>query len=471
LDKHEEEFNMQVISCVRYKEAVKQTMNLSSLVGLFTLIDYKKKQEYKALQCKKNEVYQNLAQFDQIRTQFKEFPQNTDRKWQMNESMQKDLEEFLNAQKLESTEQAGEDLDTFKYFITQFLIDATLIGAPIALVFAMTRTMEIMSFVNIPLKTRLRKVFKTWICPIALTVAASVYCVYKYNSMEESGTTKTSKPAAARVVVPSNERSGNLDNIMPHIQNATGTLSRAEDGVTVNCLFIKGTYLLTVNHFFQDYTTSDKLIPQGSNIYIRKRGWGLTRKIQFDKNRIIQFKTTKEMDESGVRHDIILYKLNDREFNNEKDITKFFWDGSYGTLNHHVAMVDLEVNTISKEILKNEDIVIKQGKVTNDKQQTIRRKGNDIYYHYCAAATYMDRSSACGSAVVELDGSIQRPILGVHIALSRDGSSLFHYVTCNQLNDAITESTIDIESAGVIYVEGTPSYLPESFSLEFLGQI
>ena len=273
----------------------------------------------------------------------------------------------------------------------------------------------------------------------------------------ESGTTRTSKPAVLPLkVLP---QSGDLTEF---IKRSCGQLEMEKSRNRVNCIFIGDRYILTVKHFFQD--KSFEYIPDKTRIIIRKSTWNREDTFEFEKSRIINIKQFPNLvDGSEVREDIIIYKLNEKHFNCEKNIISHFWNGEYCLDNHPVSKIDLITcgngNSFS----------VDSGVVTQDKVYSLHNDGKQSFYHEMALATYKNRDCACGSPVISMEG--QSKIYGIHMAMCMLGGSLFHFVTRDAIEQAIESSKIiNIEESVIAYEMGNADLLPEQSVLEYVGK-
>jgi len=294
------------------------------------------------------------------------------------------------------------------------------------------------------------------------------YVTWKSDAVEESGTTKTAK-AKGRALIASREQAGMQEAIKVLLKRATGAIQNSESGVQVNCIFVGDRYILTVNHFFQDYVNENKMLEEGTVINIRKYQWNTVKQFQFRKENLVYFRQPFVEEGREIREDVVLYKL-DKKFSLEQNIVKHFWDGSYNITNMEVAKFDY----IAKmEKSSAEEFEISSGKVTKDAVYTRRQKGEDVYYHQVAMANYKNRNCSCGSAVARTDTPVEN-ILGIHVAANvKTEESLFHFVTRSDLEIAMSGS-LDVEQSGFVESSDTPLYplqLPPVNNLEFIGNL
>jgi len=317
-------------------------------------------------------------------------------------------------------------------------------------------------------KNVLIKVFKAMAITIGGCAAIYTFKQFFDKPTEESGGTRTAKAKAKELT--SRPEAG--ENVLIRLaQKATGTL-RLSDGMMVNCVFIGGHYILTVNHFFQDYS-STALLPKGTSIQITKSTWN--KKVQtflFDPERVIYFPSHENIvGGKSVRYDVVLYELDNKQFNAEKKIWHHFWNAEYSLINFEVTKVDFMSGMFYATLLNSEDqYIINSGRVVADHVHTKRIKGTDVYWHSAAHATYESRPASCGSIVLA-PHTQENSFLGVHIASTAiSQASLFHFVTRKEIEEALKNYTVlDIAEQG--YAEGHTNLLPENSVLEFVGLV
>lgn len=285
-----------------------------------------------------------------------------------------------------------------------------------------------------------------------LTLLSSLFTHY------ESGETKTSKQHGKNItaVLPAKQEMGADTQF---IKNACGQLQRGLQ--RVNCFFIGDRYILTVKHFFKD--ENFKYISEGTEIFIKKSTWNKEMNFEFERSRLIQLKQTPNLvNGSEVREDVVLYKLNDKKFNAEKNIIKHFWNAEHDISRYAVTKVDLlKCESTDKEFIMSE------GTVIDDKTYLRVVEGKTTYYHEVAHATYQNRDCSCGSPVIT--SHLTTPILGIHIASCYLGGSLFHFVTRNVLEEAI-QHPIDLEMDYKLEM-GSTDLLPNNSVLEYMGKV
>lgn len=304
-----------------------------------------------------------------------------------------------------------------------------------------------------------------------LGIAGGLWVVKKLAYPEdyaESGTTKTAKAKSA--VMKTAAESGPFEQLVPVYKSAMGFISSSDKGN--NVVFVGGTYILTVAHFFNTvHDDESTLIKEGTELKLTKHGWRKSVPFKFEHKRLITFPNTSPMwNGCPVRPDVVLYKLDEKIFHQSKNIVKHFWDGGHSIQNFEVTKIDL----INNFDLDNPfEFNISSGKVEYDQVYTRRVKGNDVYYHSVAAATYVNRSNSCGSPIM-LDETAQ--LLGIHVA-ARHGSqklSMFHFVTRKELEDAMSEG-VDVEQSNKLIVNPDIAYndngIPRISILQFEGTV
>jgi len=473
----------EIVSCPRYASMIGQNVDLFTLTTLFGMLNSLRKKEFKNLNTKKEEIYREAQTKAIVHSSTNMQEIGKEPFWQRNGPVNKDLEEYLRSRETPVKKDVEENGNINITELKQIIVNALIVGS--AFIGPMSVAVSIMEFIRGVKDTidyvgivNKKAILKNWLRTMAKVVIIPAlgiftgYSLYKtFSSKEESGTTKTSKPLARAMNVPSSQESGNVEQILPIIKRATGVL-RMNNGNQVNCIFVGGQFILTVRHFFSDFAREKGFVEDGTQIYVTKNGWNQTKTIIFEKKRIREFKLPKGQFDETVRNDVVLYELDKTYFSAEKNITHFFWDGTASTMNYKVCRVDYYGTEKIHDISKIEDYSteVHSGTVINDKRLTPRIKGGETYYHVCAEATYMPRPSSCGTAVFVNDSRICAPILGIHIAASHNGNSLFHYVTRESL-ETLMKRTLDIEEQGLVYVEGKPNYLPHEHKLEFIGQI
>lgn len=285
-----------------------------------------------------------------------------------------------------------------------------------------------------------------------LTLVSTLFTHY------ESGETKTAKQQGKTItaVLPARQEMGADTQF---IKNACGQLQRGLH--RVNCFFIGDRYILTVKHFFKD--EEFKYIPEGTLISIKKSTWNKEMEFEFERSRLIQLKQTPNLvSNSEIREDVVLYKLNDKKFNAEKNIIKHFWNAERDITRFGVTKVDL-----LKCELTDKEFIMSEGTVWEDKTYLRVVEGNVTYYHEVAHASYQNRDCSCGSPVIT--SQLTTPILGIHIASCYLGGSLFHFVTRDVLEEAI-QNPIDLEMDYKLEM-GNIDLLPNNSVLEYMGKV
>jgi hypothetical protein len=293
------------------------------------------------------------------------------------------------------------------------------------------------------------------------------------HSIEQSGTTKTAKPSTSHPIVPTRLQAGGYDQLSVLYRKATGSVRVVSTGTTLNCVFVKGHYILLPLHFFYHPVTFT-YYEDGELMQINKSNWNKEIKnFVFERSRMrflggnINAEFQKDI---NFRQDVVLYQLDSKLFSASQDIVKHFWDGDYSVTNYDVIKYDY-VGFKSREEIDGE-FIIGAGKVTAMQVRTNRKEGSTKTYVIVAQASYPERDSSCGSLIRKLDQ--EKPLLGIHVARGKlNGDSYFHFVTSSALNDAIDNPLTLADTEKIIELETWPQYctdfLPEKSSLKFEG--
>jgi len=323
-------------------------------------------------------------------------------------------------------------------------------------------------FTKLYCKRFLRKALKTAI--LTAGGCALIFIILKYLTPDEeqSGTSKTPKAHQKTLVTHESSQQSNMqfDNLL---FRSIGTIQN-EDRTIVNCMFIGGTYILTVKHFFLSPGTSE-LLREGMEIKITKSTWqNMIVPFKFEKSRLINLEGGYDIiDGKTIREDVVLYELDPKLFNSERKIWHHFWNAEYSVKNMPVAKYDY----LTKTIYGTDDrCIISDGIVVEDQITTKRVRDKDVYWHIAAKATYTPRSSGCGSPVIRTNTQ-ENPILGVHIAVvNSDNTSLFHFVTRDMIEKALNnKEVIFVEEKSVEQYALSTEILPEGSVLEYIGKV
>jgi len=465
--------------CMKYSKLVGKSLNLTGLVAMFTTVDIHKKKRFANLKKKVNKRIEAFSYKNKINLE--------DEKSITRNGLDKDssfLEDFKKINTMDYTamreyikseEQNGEDsmiAHLTNVLRTSFATGLTVSSSIFVLTAWTDSCNNIAGFnINTPMKSAF-SIFKSTLRAAFITITAcgALYMLVKYynsHDSEESGTTKTAKARTPQLTLASTKQSN--ETLNPMVQKAIGTIRRREDGVTVNCLFIGGTYILTVKHFFQDYGTIE-IIKDDVEIEITKSSWS-QRKIvfPFKRARLIELEGASNIvTKEGTREDIILYELDSKVFNSEKRIIHHFWNAEYSLHNFEVRKLDYKSSVFYREV-ENDQYIVNTGKVLVDSIYTERIKGKDTYYHVAALAEYQERPMSCGSPIM-VTHTMEKPLVGIHIASSLKGS-LFHFVTRDSIEKALEGRTlITIEQAGN-NISPNLDILPANSTIEFLGTV
>lgn len=490
-----------VISCSMFPEYNKKAITILEARDIFTIIDYKKKQNFKALKTDLNDVIKASLTDMKIALNTRAEKPVPGKHDPRSENFQKACDEYLEFRKqkdvvpLGPVETAKIDRafarlnDAVNQMTTKdnkVVLDNSLIAPQSAdalyatlfeiiqktFIYGITAATSLSvagawlewstntSPATAPTFMRLKHFLWKTLKAVVITAGAcgTLAIVSTLFSRQESGTTKTSKPSILPLkVVP---QSGDLTEF---IKRSCGQLEMEKSRIRVNCLFLGDRYILTVKHFFHD--KSFEMIPDKTRIIIRKSTWNREDVFEFEKSRIIYLKQAPNLvDGSQIREDIILYKLNEKQFNAEKNIISHFWNGEYCLDNHPVSKIDLITCGNGTHFS------VDSGTVTKDKVYSMHTDGKQSFYHEMAMATYKNRDTACGSPVISMEG--QSKIYGIHMAVCYLGGSLFHFVTKDVLEEAIkTSEMITLEEPVVQYEMGTADILPSQSILEYIGKI
>jgi hypothetical protein len=295
-------------------------------------------------------------------------------------------------------------------------------------------------------------------------------------NVPESGTTRTAKARGAQV--RTYEESGISEGQQRMLVQATGSMLVTSSGKITNCVFVGGHYVLVPYHLFTDYRGN--LIAEGEKIELSKVSWkDLMKSFLFDRKSITRLSGNIDealarrcdvMPKDTYREDVCLYKLPASMFSAEKDITKHFWDGSYGTTNFPVRKIDYVPYNLDHSY--NGQVIFNDGIVKKDSISTPRFEGEVQRYHVLAEASYAGRDASCGSLVVRSDVQ-ETPILGIHTAANNRGS-YFHYVTRQSLKNAMSKNTVRDVETKFTYCEpqaAVADLLPKQSILQIVGTI
>jgi len=295
-------------------------------------------------------------------------------------------------------------------------------------------------------------------------------------NVPESGTTRTAKARGAQV--RTYEESGISEGQQRMLVQATGSMLVTSSGKITNCVFVGGHYVLVPYHLFTDYRGN--LIAEGEKIELSKVSWrDLMKSFLFDRKSITRLSGNIDealarrcdvMPKDTYREDVCLYKLPASMFSAEKDISKHFWDGSYGTTNFPVRKIDYVPYNLDHSY--NGQVIFNDGIVKKDSISTPRFEGEVQRYHVLAEASYAGRDASCGSLVVRSDVQ-ETPILGIHTAANNRGS-YFHYVTRQSLKNAMSKDTVRDVETKFTYCEpqaAVADLLPKQSILQIVGTI
>lgn len=505
-----------VEACSAYSDIIGQKLSYIELKQLFTLVHRKKRAEFKQVTKNLEEIFQDvkLDEFDPTPGEI-----GHESTWQKNDNFKndwkryvidaKDEEEFVDVKEEEidettvpkpkdtldvdwsklgapivktNKESGDASVEYYMKLAGGILFTGLLYSAPAAAIYEATTGLiylygafskKVSDFLGLSARTR-SLVEPTIKCVIASAVAVGV-AIYAFKATQvESGTTKTAKPKKMNLTVDTNNESGGEDQLHNLFKRATGTLRNMSTGECVNCVFVGGHYILGVRHFFIDYSTG-KYYPDGTQFSIVSPAWKNGAKMfSFENNRISQLAyDNRFMGDAGYRADVLLYKLDEKQFSASKNIISHFWDGSYDLTNHPVTKMDL--SGYKQDGTFDPTFEISYGKVHRDKIMTLRTEGSIRTFHIYAEADYVARPASCGS-IVRLTNSQNSPILGVHTArgISNPNSSYFHFVTRQSLEKAIEAdkaAVLDIDRSMIVTeAESGIGYLPPQTTLVYLGR-
>lgn len=459
--------NILIDQCERYPDIVGKSATILQVSQIFTVIHHAKRKAFKELKVTTNEVIEGLAEFQKEMKLAKDSPANITK--YASKSLAEDLKSYM-----ESIQESGESMREHLYNILK-LSCTTGISAASSMFVLVAWAETSYSFFrdcDFTLKYAIKLLKKVFIAAAATAgTCALVYTLSMYfNDKQESGETRTAKAAQRTLtnIVPSTSESG--ATLYQVLHKATGTIER-EDGVRVNGIFIGGHYFLTVNHFYQDYS-SDTIIPDNTKLKITKASWNKrTKEFLFSRSSLVPLSGGINIVSGlSIREDIILYKLDNKLFSAEKNITHHFWNAEFSLLGFPVAKLDY----ISSVFYNTQDDLYQteNGIVHQDKVFTTRKSDTSTYYHLCASASYANRPMSCGSMVINTTTQ-EHPILGIHIAQAAVGGSLFHFVTRDALQAAMDQfegNVVDLEQKGVD-VSKQDFILPSNSILEYIGDV
>jgi hypothetical protein len=485
--------NINIHKCERYREFEKSSISILEAATIFTVLNAQKKQSFADLKGKVNDAIGKQLAALKIVAKGNKKDIHKDTFIMKCQNFQKDFAAYQTTNQTQEKEEEDnystfpqrpttskdsvvskpehgslvEHLyDIFRISFTQGITWGTSMAVILGWYSFSLEVANIdLSFIG--LKRILKRLLKAALitlgaCGILLTVKKFLF------DSAESGTTKTAKTANKILgVVPSIPESSEVFTTLVH--KATGTLKK-DDGTIVNCIFIGGHYILTVNHFFQDYE-STAFIKDGSKLQITKSTWSKrVREFEFQQKDIVYLSGgVNVVNGRSVREDIVLYRLDFKMFNAEKKIWHHFWNAEYSLVNFPVSKLDYVSSSIYRTAGDEDQLSTHTGVVTTDRIFTQRIKGIEVYWHLCAEATYQGRSASCGSAIIATHTQ-ETPILGIHIAATAGGKSLFHFVTRDSIQVALaSQIQMDLEENGS--EPGTQSLLPEGSILEFVGNV
>lgn len=370
-------------------------------------------------------------------------------------------------------EQAGYDVSAYIANVGSGIATGFVSGGSVAVIMAWTKWIISAHEYNggglAEVKNLLFNLFRTLATTAVVCSAFYFLKKYYYDGTDQSGVTRTAKAAKPALSITSTPQGGN-EVFSTLAYKATGTIVRS-DGMTVNCLFIGGHYILTVNHFFQDYGT-DRLISDGTKISITKSTWnGTVKTFKFERSSLKVLKSGRNFaDLRDVREDVVLYKLDFMLFNSEKKIWHHFWNAEYDLTNFNVTKVDYVTKAFNPTSLEADEKLLSTGKVVDDYVYTSRTKGSSTYWHVAAKATYTERSCSCGSAIM-LEHTQEHPLVGIHIAKAGN-DSLFHFVTRDAIAALLeNDDIVDVEQSAVNPDGVKIDILPPNSVLEFVGTV
>jgi len=457
-----------VKSCVLYKDLIGVECDLASAKLLFAVIHRVKAEQF---------VSTRTMVTEEIRKELSKTilePLSVATITPQGSAWQKSGDFFRDAKRVLTIPESSSKLSDFLKLTSDLIAHGVRVGTPLVMAFSFLSAFARIEHIvgrfmvgSVSVTQFCKELIRPFIGFLVTTgLAISAYYSLVTPSESESGQTRTAKRRTRTyddVVETYPEAS--QDVFASVIRSSTGSVKMHHNGMGVNCVFVGGHYVLIPKHFFQE--PSMKYVSEGRVFSITKHGWsGAAREVKFESARLkpIQGNIYKGFSEGNLREDVVLYELDKRFFQAEKNITRHFWDGSYSLKNRVVHKYDF----YGWE--KSPFFEVSTGTVTRDMVHTDRVEDNTVVFHVVGLATFQSRPASCGS-LVRLEGQ-DSPLVGVHIARTTDGQAAFHYVTRSSLVKAMSSSGVrDVEQSFITTQQEGAEYLPEGSILEFVGQV
>lgn len=221
------------------------------------------------------------------------------------------------------------------------------------------------------------------------------------------------------------QASDNISDMLTVIQKNTATIS--VENRSVNCLFIAGTYVLTVEHIFLDPSSHvGSYVPDGTPMCVE---------LPFSENPVhftFSAQSITPIKYSSSDSDAVIYKLPISKFNHHRNIINYFWDGSYAINNRKILATDYL--TVPSPTFRIENSMARS---FVEASYTVSGR---VFNQRLAYGNYQGRKGQCGSPILDAVRSTA-PILGIHVGKDKASDQGLFLLITRQLLEKHLPST------------------------------